>query len=184
MTKTIGHVEYANDETEATELLTEYSASIGLPWGLIPQRKRDASVRVATYEDKDNGLAAAKKTLDDDVREQRHADRVKERKAVIQKQADSLLKEVGQKSDAGLLLDLCRHHYEEANHPNFTFGSGMTESEYAAFQEEWAEAAELAEQRYSQFTNLRAGKIQDKEAVGKGRSGTRWPRAGGRATCS
>ncbi|MGW7271167.1 hypothetical protein ACWGH5_11655 [Streptomyces sp. NPDC054864] len=171
MTKMIGHVEYANDEAEATELLTEYSESIGLPWGLIPQRKREASVRVATNEDKNNGLAAAKKTLDDDVREQRVAERVAERKAAIQKQADSLVKAVGVKSNAGLLLDLCRHHYEQANPPNFTFGSGMTEPEYAKFQEEWEEAAELATQRYNQFTNLYSTEIQDKEALGKGQVG-------------
>ncbi|MGW6025601.1 hypothetical protein [Streptomyces sp. NPDC055099] len=171
MTKMIGHVEYANDETEATELLTEYSESIGLPWGLIPQRKREASVRVATYEDKNNGLAAARKTLDDDVAEQRRAERVAERTAEIKKQADSFVNAVGAKSSAGSLLDLCRHHYEQANHPNFTFGSGMTEAEYASFQEEWEEAAELAAQRYNQFTNLYSTAIQDKEALGKGQVG-------------
>ncbi|MFD4476852.1 hypothetical protein ACFWPU_12190 [Streptomyces sp. NPDC058471] len=171
MTKMLGHVEYANDETEGTELLTVYSESIGLPWGLIPQRKREASVRIATYEDKNNGLAAAKKTLDDDVAEQRRAERVAERTAEIQKQADSLVKAVGVKSNAGLLLDLCRHHYEQANYPNFTFGSGMTEAEYATFQGEWEEASELATQRYDQFTNLYSTKIQDKEALGKGQVG-------------
>ncbi|MGW5738721.1 MULTISPECIES: hypothetical protein [Streptomyces] len=171
MTKMIGHVEYADDETEATDLLTEYSESIGLPWGLIPQRKREASVRIATVEDKNNGLAAAKKTLDDDLNEQRRAERVAERTAAIQKQADSFVKAVGVKTDAGRLLDLCRHHYEQANHPNFTFGSGMTEVEYAAFRQEWRDAAELAEERYDQFTDLRATDVQDKAALGKGQVG-------------
>ncbi|MEV8318181.1 hypothetical protein AB0Q95_28885 [Streptomyces sp. NPDC059900] len=171
MTKMIGHVEYANDETEATELLTEYSESIGLPWGLIPQRKREASVRVATYEDKNNGLAAAKKTLDDDVAEQRRAERVSERTAEIKKQADSFVKAVGESTLSGRLLDQCRHHYEQANNPNFTFGAGMTEPEYAAFQEEWQETADLASERYNQFTNLRSTAIQDKEALGKGQVG-------------
>ncbi|MFF1694131.1 hypothetical protein ACFVXC_10975 [Streptomyces sp. NPDC058257] len=171
MTKMIGHVEYANDETEATDLLSEYSESVDLPWGLIPQRKREASVRIATYEDKNNGLAAAKKTIDDDVSEQRRAERVAERKAEIEKQADSLVKAVGVKSGAGLLLDLCRHHYEQANHPNFTFGSGMTESEYAYFRQEWEDASELTAERYDQFTKLYATAIQDKEALGKGQVG-------------
>ncbi|MGW7077245.1 hypothetical protein [Streptomyces sp. NPDC054866] len=171
MTKMINHVEYANDEAEATELLTAYSESIGLPWGVIPQRKRDASVRIAWVEDKNNGLVAAKKTIEDDLIEQRRAERVAERAAAIQKQAESLVKTVGVKTDAGLLLDQCKHHYEQANNPDFTFGSGMTESEYAAFQEEWEEAAQLAAERYDQFTNLYSTEIQDKAALGKGQVG-------------
>ncbi|MEU5957488.1 hypothetical protein [Streptomyces sp. NPDC047525] len=171
MTRFLNHVEYADDEAEAIELLTAYSESLGLPWGVIPQRKRDASVRVAWDEDKNNGLAAAKKTIEDDVNDQRRAARVAERTAAIQAQGNSLVKAIGAKTTAGELLELCRHHYEQANHPNFTFGSGMTEDDYAAFREEWSDAAEIADRGYDQFTKFTSSAIQDKEALGKGQVG-------------
>lgn len=171
MTKMIGHVEYANDEAEATALLSEYSESLGLPWGVIPQRKRDASVRVAWDEDKNNGLVAAKKTIEDDLNDQRRAARVAERTAAIRDQGNSLVKAIGVKTTAGELLDQCKHHYEQANHPNFTFGSGMTEDDYAAFREEWSDASEIADRGYDQFTKFTSTDIQDKEALGKGQVG-------------
>lgn len=171
MPRMLSHVEYANDEKEAIELLIEYSESIGLPWGVIPQRKWEASVGVAWQEGTNNGLAAAKKTLDGDLHEQRVAARVAERTQEIKKQADSVVNTVGSSTTAGKLLELCRHHYEQANNPNFTFGSGMTEAEYASFQAEWEEASELATQRYNQFTNLHSTAIQDKAALGKGQVG-------------
>ncbi|MFC8130570.1 hypothetical protein [Streptomyces sp. NPDC057302] len=172
MTKMIGKVEYANDATEATKLLSEYSAELGLPWGVISQRKRDASVRIAWTEDKNNGLAAAKKTIEDDLIELRRAENVAERKAAIAGQGGALVKAVGAKSTAGELLDLCKHHYEQANPPNFTFGPDMSEEDYASFRTEWREAGELAEERtYDQFTDFRSMKIQDKSSLGKGQVG-------------
>lgn len=171
MTKMIGHVEYANDEAEATELLTEYSESIGLPWGVIPQRKRDASVRIACEEDKNNGLEAAKRTIEDDLLDERHSTRKAERRAAIETQGNSLVKAFGEKTDAGQLLGLCMDYYEEANNPNFTFGSGMTEDDYAAFRVEWSDAADIAGRGYTQFTKFKTTDIQDKAAIGKGNVG-------------
>ncbi|GGV62615.1 hypothetical protein GCM10010277_68170 [Streptomyces longisporoflavus] len=168
MTKMIGHVEYANDEKEATELLIAYSDEIGLPWGVIPLAKWAASVRIAHTESDKNGLVAAKKTLDDDLFEQRRAERVAAREAAIEGQGDSLVKAAGAKTLAGSLLAQCQHHYGQANNPSFTFGPGMSEADYAAFQTEWSELGELADERgYDQFTDFYALDIQNKAALGK-----------------
>ncbi|MGW0903930.1 hypothetical protein [Streptomyces sp. NPDC002853] len=172
MTRMIGKVEYANDATEALQLLKAYSAQIGLPWGVIGQRQRDASVRIAWVEDKYNGLDAAKKTLEDDLIEQRRGERVAERKAAIADQGGALVKAVGAKTTAGELIDQCKHRYEQASPPDFTFGPDMSEDDYAAFRVEWREAGELADTRnFDQFTDFRALKIQDKGALGKGQVG-------------
>ncbi|MFG2650229.1 hypothetical protein [Streptomyces sp. NPDC048436] len=168
MTKMIGHVEYANDEKEATELLIAYSDEIGLPWGVIPPTKWASSVRIAHTESDKNGLAAAKKTLDGDLMDQRRAERVAARKAAIEGQGDSLVKAAGAKTLAGSLLAQCQHHYAQANNPSFTFGSGMTEADYSAFQTEWNDLGELAEERgYDQLTDFYALDIQNKAALGK-----------------
>lgn len=171
MTKFLNHVEYADDEAEAVELLTEYSESIGLPWGVISQRKRDASVGVACNEDKNNGLEAAKRTIEDDLLDERHATRKKERGEAIAAEGNSLVKAFGESTDAGRLLAECMEYYAAGIKPNFTFGSGMTVEDYEAFRVEWSDAADIVGRGYKQFKKLTSTAIQDKAALGKGNVG-------------
>jgi hypothetical protein len=168
----VSQVEYANDEQEATELLTEYSEQLGLPWGVIPQKQRDASVRIAYIVGQNNGLQAARKTIEGDLMEQRHEKLVEERRVAIAGQGTPLLAVAGAKKPAGQVLTQCQYAYAHAIDPRFTFGQEMTEAEYAGFRAAWDELGATAEERgLTQYTQFKALKIQDKAALGKAQVG-------------
>ncbi|MEC4020550.1 hypothetical protein [Streptomyces sp. H27-D2] len=172
MTKKIKGVEYADDEAEATRLLTAYCVETGFSPEWISKDTWDTTVRIACSVAASNGLQAAMGTLDADAQALRSAARREERLGRIKVESEQLIAEAKASSNLGKIIGRCRDAYVAVAPADFTYGASLTRIEFDNLADDWRDLGTWAGRRQiAQFRSFTALDVEDKAAKGKGQTG-------------
>ncbi|MEN8651378.1 hypothetical protein ABCR94_12215 [Streptomyces sp. 21So2-11] len=169
---------YAENETEAKDLMLEYTKSIDLDRALVSDSTWATTLRIAC--DPKEGIAVAEATLLTDLQELRSETNKTARRDAIATQWGTLS---GRTATIGgavqNIASQCRAQYIAGSPVDFSYGATMTETAFEALGASWKTLGTWASgQGLTQFQSFRWLPVENKEEKGKGSVGATLARRG------